>query len=84
MEFISYSYRFGAEVLESPAFRDLKNDVLHIFRDLQNVPQLNPVKTRKRAGKTMTFTTNQKGLNALLDEEFEKKGWEVHPLVFCL
>jgi len=81
MKFISYSYRFGAEVLESPAFRDLKNDVLHIFRDLQNVPQLNPVKTRKRAGKTMTFTTNQKGLNALLDEEFEKKGWEVHPLV---
>jgi hypothetical protein len=81
MRMTFYSHRFADEVLDSPAFIPLKNDVLRIFRDLKKAPQLEVIKKRTRGGKAMEFKTNQKGMNALLDIEFGERGWEVHPLV---
>jgi len=37
----TYSYRFAAEVLNSPAFERERNDIEDIFKSIE-VPQLNP------------------------------------------
>jgi hypothetical protein len=76
----TYSYRFAAEVLNSPAFKSERKDIEDIFGSIK-VPQLNPPKLRTRGGKSMTFTTAQKDLNVLLNDEFEKKGWDCQPNV---
>jgi restriction endonuclease BglII len=76
----TYSYRFAAEVLSSPAFVHERDDIVQIFTHI-TVPQLNPVKTRTRGNKTWTFTTNQQALNDLLDAEFEEREWACQPLV---
>jgi hypothetical protein len=76
-----YSYRFAAEVLASRAFRDLKRDIAVILEGIKSVPQLDPPKRRRRAGKTMTFTTDQLALNKIIEGLFRERGWEVGPLV---
>jgi hypothetical protein len=76
----TYSYRFASEVLNSPAFKKERRDIEGIFGSIV-VPQLNPPKLRTRSGKTMTFTTAQKDLNVLLNDEFKKKGWDCQPNV---
>lgn len=80
MKLTTYSYRFAAEVLSSPAFKSERKDIEGILGSIK-VPQLNPPKLRTRGGKQMTFTTAQKDLNVLLNEEFKKKGWECQPFV---
>lgn len=64
--------------MESKKFKPLLNEVLAILRNAY-VPKLTPPKTRTRGGETFTFTTDQKKLNKLLEEEFASKGWQVHP-----
>lgn len=64
----------------SPAFKSERKDIEDIFGSIE-VPQLNPPKLRTRGGKQMTFTTAQKDLNNLLDDEFKRKGWNCQPLV---
>jgi hypothetical protein len=81
MKLTTYSYRFAAEVLASPAFLQLREDVMEIFQKIEAAPRLKKIKTRTRSGKAMEFTTDQKGFNALLDTEFKARDWEVHPLV---
>jgi hypothetical protein len=76
----TYSYRFAAEVLSSPAFVRECKDIEDIFKSIV-VPQLNPPKLRTRGGKSMTFTTAQKDMNVLLNDEFKKKGWDCQPFV---
>jgi len=76
----AYSYRFAAEVLNSPGFKKERRDIEGIFSAIV-VPQLKPPKLRTRGGKTMTFTTAQKDLNVLLNDEFKKKGWDCQPYV---
>src|ERR1700736_5091269 len=76
----SCSYRFAAEVLNSPAFKSQRKDIENIFTSIV-VPQPKPPKLRTRGGKQMTFTTAQKNMNALLNDEFKKKGWDCQPLV---
>jgi hypothetical protein len=76
----TYSYRFAAEVLNSPAFVRERKDIEDIFKSIV-VPQLNPPKLRTRDGKQMTFTTAQKNMNVLLNDEFKKKGWDCQPFV---
>lgn len=80
MRLTTYSYRFAEEVLNSPAFKSERKDIEDIFTSIV-VPQLNPPKLRTREGKTMTFTTAQKDLNVLLNDEFKKKDWECQPPV---
>jgi hypothetical protein len=74
------SYRFGSEVLDSRDFRKLKRDIGEILTEI-DVPQLCPPKTRKRGGKEMVFTTDQKALNARLDEAFRARDWHCQPPV---
>ena len=76
----TYSYRFAAEVLNSPAFKKERRNIEEIFGSIV-VPQLDPPKLRTRGGKTMTFTTAQKDLNVLLNDEFKAKGWDCQPYV---
>lgn len=80
MQLTTYSYRFAAEVLNSPAFKKERKDIEDIFKSIK-VPQLNPPKLRTRGGKQMTFTTAQKDLNVLLNDEFRAKGWDCQPFV---
>ncbi|MBI1740108.1 MAG: hypothetical protein HYR57_04410 [Candidatus Koribacter versatilis] len=80
MKLTTYSYRFAAEVLNSPAFKRERKDIVDILTSIK-VPQLNPPKLRTRGGKTMTFTTAQKDLNVLLNDEFKAKGWDCQPYV---
>jgi len=67
-------------VLNSEQFRSLKQEILRILTEA-SVPQLATPKKRTRDGRTRTFTTDQDALNKYFDQEFEKKGWEVHPKV---
>jgi len=76
----TYSYRFASEVLSSRAFKKERKEIEDIFKSIV-VPQLNPPKSRTRDGKTMTFTTAQKDLNTLLNDEFKAKGWDCQPFV---
>ena len=80
MNLTTYSYRFAAEVLNSPAFQKERKDIEDIFKSIV-VPQLKPPKLRTRGGKSMTFTTAQKDMNVLLNDEFKKKGWDCQPFV---
>jgi hypothetical protein len=80
VQLTTYSYRFAAEVLSSPAFVRERQDIEQIFGSI-TVPQLNPPKLRTRGGKTWTFTTSQKGLNVALNTEFEARGWDCQPPV---
>ncbi len=80
MKLTTYSYRFAAEVLNSPAFQRERKEIEDIFGGI-TVPQLNPPKLRTRSGKTMTFTTSQKNLNTLLNTEFKSRGWDCQPFV---
>lgn len=66
--------------MNSPAFKKERKDIEGIFKSIK-VPQLNPPKLRTRGGKQMTFTTSQKNLNVLLDDEFKAKGWDCQPPV---
>ncbi len=74
-----FSYRFAAEVLDSPEFIGKKNEIVQIFTDLK-VPQRPKPKQRPRTP-GMTFTTNQKALNVALNNRFKAKEWECQPLV---
>ena len=86
MQVIWFSYRFAAEVMNSPAFVRERDEILAIFKEIA-VPQLDPPKRRnrkdKRTGKvkTMVFLTDQQALNTLLNLEFERLGWECQPPV---
>ena len=79
MQLTFFSYRFAAEVLDSPEFIDKKNDIIQIFTNLK-VPQLPKPKQRPRAP-GMTFTTDQKALNVALNNRFKEKEWECQPFV---
>jgi hypothetical protein len=80
MNLIASSYRFGSEVLDSQQFRQLKRDVVEILSAV-TVPRLARPKTRKRGKKRMVFTTDQKALNARLNEAFEARAWQCQPPV---
>ena len=79
MQLTFFSYRFAAEVLDSPEFIDKRNDIIQIFTNLK-VPQLPKPKQRPRAP-GMTFTTDQKALNVALNDRFKEKEWECQPFV---
>lgn len=81
MQITPYSYRFASEVLDSPGFEPLKQDITQIFANIQEVPQLDPPKTRHRGNRHMVFTTDQGALNELLDERFQQREWACQPLV---
>lgn len=86
MQLTTYSYRFAAEVLNSPAFAAQRDEIIDILSNSE-VPLLDPPKTRtrkdKKTGKVQswTFITSQKKLNDLFDQEFEKRGWQCQPPV---
>jgi len=86
VQLTTFSYRFAAEVLNSPAFCKERDEIIQVLAK-NRVPLLDPPKTRtrtdKRTGKTQTWTfiTSQKKLNDLFDDEFEKRGWECQPTV---
>jgi hypothetical protein len=80
VQLTTFSYRFAEELMNSPAFKKERKDIEGIFKSIK-VPQLNPPKLRTRGGKQMTFTTSQKNLNVLLDDEFKAKGWDCQPPV---
>lgn len=75
-----YNYRFASEILESTQFKAMKQDVMDILTNA-TVPQLRQAKARTRDGKTYKFTTDQKAFNQYFKEEFERRGWEVNPLI---
>jgi hypothetical protein len=86
VQLITYSYRFAAEVLNSPAFKNERKDIEDIFTKFA-VPQLTQAKERTRknkktgTSKSWTFTTSQKQMNVLLNAEFKAKGWDCQPYV---
>lgn len=79
MQITEYSYRFAAEVLDSEAFKDLKGDIVRIFRSIYDIPQLNPPKKRERGNRV--FTTNQVALNDVIDNLFKEREWDCQPPV---
>lgn len=74
------SYRFASEVLDSIKYRKLKEEIVNVLENAP-VPQLDPPKTRRRGGRTMIFTTDQKTLNEHFKREFRDRGWEVSPRI---
>ena len=76
----SLSYRFGDELLDSPKFSHLKDDVVAILKATP-VPTLARPKERRRGGRTWRFSTDQIRLNACLDRAFGARGWDVHPYI---
>jgi len=74
------NYRFANEVLDSPEFKDCKKEILDVLSQA-SVPKLHRSKTRKRRGKTFTFTTDQKTFNEYFKREFGKRGWEISPRI---
>lgn len=81
MKVTEFSYRFAAEVLGSPAFLPLRNDVMEILASIQNIPAPKKPKTRNRKTKSWNFTTDQKALNKLMDGLFKERGWQCQPPV---
>ncbi|HEV7731643.1 MAG TPA: BglII/BstYI family type II restriction endonuclease [Candidatus Binatia bacterium] len=74
------SYRFGDELLASPKFVTLKNELISVLAATP-VPALAKPKHRTRNGSLKTFTTDQRSLNLKLDDEFRVRGWDVHPYI---
>lgn len=76
------SYRFGSEVLDSPNYAILKQDILDVLLKAP-VPKLKKPKIRKRKGMRAPriFTTDQTALNSYFDSEFGNRGWDVHPAI---
>lgn len=82
VELTNFSYRFGSEVLDSAAFADKKADIIEILTELKkDVPQLTRPKKVRARGAGKIFTTDQRALNAVLDELFRARGWECQPPV---
>lgn len=81
MQITEFSYRFAFEVLDSPGFSPLKNDVLEILASVQEIPTPKKPKIRTRDGKTWNFTTDQIALNKLLDNLFLEREWLCQPPV---
>lgn len=86
--------RYAEAVLDHPTFKESKREILKILEGapapLLNPDELDPrrggVKRRERKprkgdpGKRYFFLpVDQKALNALLDEEFESRGWQRQP-----
>lgn len=80
MKLYPFSYRFADEVLDSPQFRQLKRDITGILKTI-DVPALAVPKKPRSRNKGMSFTTDQKLLNLLLEKAFVERGWQLHPLV---
>lgn len=80
MRLTIFSYRFAREILQSKQFRRQKDEILEIMKRIE-VPDLSPPKTRKRGGKEMVFTTDQKTLNERFKQMFVARGWQVDPPV---
>lgn len=81
MQITEFSYRFASEVLDSPGFLPLKNDVLEILTGVQDIPAPKKPKTRTRDGRIWNFTTDQTALNKLLDGKFLEREWLCQPRV---
>lgn len=73
-----HSHRFAGQILDSPDFALLKQEIIEVFETTPRI-KLDPPKTRKRGKTVRIFTTDQQAINRHLDTEFEKRGWEVHP-----
>jgi hypothetical protein len=76
-----FSFRFAAEILNAPAFSQLKQETLEILTSITEIPQFSPPKVRTRDSHTMTFPTNASRLNLLIQDRFVSKGWERNPLI---
>jgi len=87
-------YRYAEAVLNHPTFRVSKDEVLMVLRSapvpLLDANEVNPkrggVKRRKRkprkgdpGARYFFLPVDQKALNAHLDHEFKKLGWELQP-----
>jgi hypothetical protein len=79
MQITQWSFRFGSEILDAPAFAPRKQDILEVFTNIQNVPQLAVPKTRTRGNQTFTFPTNQIELNNVIAADFVGRGWQRNP-----
>ncbi|MGO9518895.1 MAG: hypothetical protein ACLPND_17820 [Candidatus Korobacteraceae bacterium] len=79
MQLTFFSYRFAAEVLDSPEFIDKKND------HRPNLQGLGSASTaRAEAAPTSArydIHPDQKALNVALNNRFKEKEWECQPFV---
>lgn len=75
-----FNYRFADEVLSSPQYSVLRQEILGVLNGTA-VPLLPSPKTRTRAGRTMSFTTDQQALNKLLTKAFEARSWQSGPSI---
>lgn len=76
-----FSYRFASEVLASPPFRAARDEALDILSSLPPIPYGQRPWSKKPPNPSSEHPIEQAAMNAWLEEEFGKMGWEVHPLI---
>ena len=91
-----FDYRYAEAVLEHPRFSTSKKEILDVLGNAP-VALLDPVELDPRRGgvkkrsrrprqrdqgtRYFFLPVNQKALNADLDREFERRGWELQPAI---
>ncbi len=75
----TYSYRYAAEILEAPQFKDARSELFDILERTPVLKLAGPKPPRRGGYRGKPFTTDQKAINKWFDAQFKLKGWEYHP-----
>ena len=71
MDWTSYNYRYAQEILDSPAFQRVRDQIEDLCTRSEPI--------RRPPGSKFEF--DQAAMNGWFDAEFKARGWEYHPYV---